>query len=278
MHLIAGVDEIASETQVSEGWTYAVFPHASIQALDQAVSGGSVKSFHGKKFKQTQAAEYELFLKAIRAELEKEPNSRMLFTLQDLSWKNKFVPFAKRLISGALKNVGVLDPSIIQIAEHLFPGVVKLQGLICGMSWCSIEIEVDSDSVSEKLRNSAANFGAVSVPTANLLSAAYGAYRNTVFRTSPVMVHGGIKVLKDAKSRAIQAADVFGNFALSFLFFKLGDTSNKRAAKAKIFENVFGDVLDTSKIHSSVALFNANDIKIINPGGFTLSVSLVASG
>lgn len=240
------------------------------------MSGGSVKSFQGKKFKQTQAAEYEVLLKAIRAELVKEPTSLMLFTIQDLSWKKQFVPFAKRLISGAMKNDGVSDPSVIKIAEHLFLGVIYLQRLIQGRNLCSIELKVDSDSVSEKLKNSAANFGAVSVPTANLLSGAYEAYRKEVFPTSPVMARGGIRVLKDAKSRAIQAADVSGNFALSFLFAKLGHTSKPRAAKAQIFENAFEDLLDTSKIHSAVALAGANDIQLINPGGFTLSVGLVA--
>lgn len=275
--LIIGADEVASETQVSAGWAYAVFPAASIQAIDKNVMGGSVKSFHGRKFKQAEAAEYAAFLKAVRAELEKEPKSLMLFTLQSLSWKNQFVPFAERLISGAMKNVGVSEPAVVQIAEHLFPGIIYLQRLLQERRSCVIELEVDSDSVSEKLKSSMANFGVVSVPTSRLLTAAYDAYRKEVFPDSPAIARDGIRALRDAKSRAIQAADVFGNFALAYLFRMLGHTSKSRAAKAQLFENAFGDILDISNLPGAVKLSGANDIEIVRPGGLTLVIGLQAA-
>lgn len=259
---------------MSAGWAYAVFPDASIQAINKALLGSSVKSFHGKKFKQSEAAEYAAFFKAVRVELEKEPDSLMLFTLQSLSWKSQFVPFAERLIAGAMKNVGVSEPAVIQIAEHLFPGIIYLQRLIQGRRSSLIELEVDSDSVSEKLKSSMANFGSVSVPTSRLLTAAYNAYRKEVFPDSPAIAREGIHALRDAKSRAIQAADVFGNFALAYLFRMLGHTSKSRAAKAQLFESAFGDVLDTSKLPGAVRLCGNNDIEIVKPGGLTLSIGL----
>jgi len=272
MHLIAGADETASETQLSEGWTYAVFPQASINTIDKAVTSCGVKTFHGKEFKVSQAHDYELFLKVIRQELEKSADARLFFTLQNLSWKNTFLPFCQRLISGSMKQVGVNDPSAIKVAEHLFPGLICLQRLLNGLSSCSIEIEVDSDSISKLLHSSAASFSGCSVPTAQLLSAAYEGYRKKVFRKSPALVSGGIRALDDANSRIIQAADVFGNFALSYVFYHLGKRTKNRTAKTTIFTNVFGDILDPSQISNSVQLVGANDIQLINAGGYTLSV------
>jgi len=98
MNWVAGVDEVASETQMSEGWTYAVLPDVAISAIDSAVSSCSVKTFHGKKFKKAQAADYETFLAVARAELLNHQNAFLTFTLLEISWKTQFLGFASRLI------------------------------------------------------------------------------------------------------------------------------------------------------------------------------------
>src|SRR5438046_2461392 len=107
MKLIAAVDEFASETQLSEGWTYALLPESSVMSIDAAVSGCTVKSFHGKKFKKSEEADYRTFLKAVRRELEQSSPSLLIGTLLDPSWKKTLVPFAKNLISGAFAIAGV---------------------------------------------------------------------------------------------------------------------------------------------------------------------------
>jgi hypothetical protein len=278
MHLIAGIDEIGSETQLSEGWTYALFSEAGIKAIDAAVAKCAVKTFHGKKFKKCEADDYGLFLKAIRQEVEKSVESILLFTLQDLTWKSKFVPFAKRLIAGSMKNIGATDQSSITIAEHLFPGLICLQRLTKGRPSCSIEVKIDSDSISKQLTKSANLFSGHSVATSNLLSAAYEAYRKRLFPTSPKIVDGGISVLTDANSRIVQVADVFGNFALSYLFFHLGHPSKTRAIKAKVFDEVFGELLDPKQVSSAASLVGDNDIQLKKAGGYTLSIELEQNG
>jgi hypothetical protein len=45
MRMLAGIDEIASETQVSEGWTYSLFSLGSVTAIDHAVSSCTVQHF-----------------------------------------------------------------------------------------------------------------------------------------------------------------------------------------------------------------------------------------
>jgi hypothetical protein len=84
--LQAGVDEIASETQVSEGWTYAVLPSASVSGINAAVASGTVKHFHGKKFKKAQASDYQALLAAARKEVEASEDGFLAFTLLETSW------------------------------------------------------------------------------------------------------------------------------------------------------------------------------------------------
>jgi hypothetical protein len=71
MEVLAAVDEVALETQRSEGWTYAIFPLASVNAMDAAVKNCRVERFHGKRSKKSEAADYRVLLTAARRELER---------------------------------------------------------------------------------------------------------------------------------------------------------------------------------------------------------------
>lgn len=272
MHLLAGIDEIGSETQVSEGWTYAIFPKASVMSIDATVSQCATKHFHGKEFEVRQANDYRSLLRAARLELEKSDGALLVFSLLETSWKAKFKGFAERLISGAMRNVGVVDAKAISVAEHLFPGLITIQRLVENLPGKSIEVEIDSDKISEQLGTSVPQVSGCSMPTAKMLKTAYEAYRQEVFPHSPALVDGGLRVLNDANSRSIQIADVFGNFALNYLFVSLGKTSNRRATKAKIFEDVFGDMLDASQVVLATKLVGNNDIQLKKPGGYTLRI------
>lgn len=269
---IAGVDEIASETQVSEGWTYAVLPDAAVSAIDSAVANCNVKAFHGKKFKKSQKADYEKFLSAARSELLKHQNSFLSFTLLEISWKNQFLAFANRLVDGGIQGAGVTDPYALAIAKHLFPGLITFQRLAASANLAAIEIEIDSDDISKKLAQSNFSVKGKSIPTAKLLGWAYEAHRKKQFPASPTLGAGGIRALTDAKSRAIQVADVFGNFALSYIFIQLGHTSKTRKMKAEIFERVFGGEITPGPISTAAKLSGAtkNDIELTQPGGLTL--------
>lgn len=272
MSWVAGVDEVASETQMSEGWTYAVFPDVAIAAIDSAVSGCSVKTFHGKKFKKAQKADYETFLASVRNELLQHQNSFLTFTLLEASWKNDFLGFANRLITGGIQGAGVNDPDALAIADHLFPGLATFQRLTCCANLPVIDIEIDSDDISKKLAQSSISTKGQSIPVAKLLGWAYEAYRKQQFPTSPVLGTRGIQALSDAKSRVIQVADVFGNFALSYIFIQLGHTSTTRKVKAEIFERVFSNEITPGPILSAAKLseLNRNDIELTQPGGLTL--------
>jgi hypothetical protein len=269
---VAGVDEIASETQISEGWTYAVFPDVAISAINDAVSGYGVKVFHGKKFKTAQEAEYEGFLAAARNELLKHQNSFLTFTLLDKSWKTEFLEFSDRLISRGMKSAGVNDPNAIKIAKHLFPGLITFQRFMANANLATIDIEIDSDEISKKLEHCNIPIKGQFTSSAKLLGWAYEGHRKQQFPTSPALGSDGIRALADAKSRVIQVADVFGNFALSYIFVQLGATSKTRTMKADIFERVFSKEITPGPILSSAKLSGPtmNDIELTHSGGLRL--------
>jgi hypothetical protein len=272
MHLVGASDEIASETQLSEGWTYAVLTGAALNKIDSAVASCSVKHFHGKKFKPSQESDYCALLSSAREQLQKTPGTRLLFTLNDLQWKATLIPFTKNIIDSALKNVGITDPTATKVAKHLFPGLITFQRLTRGSPGASIEVEVDSDNISKLLGTTNVAVKGLSLPLTRILTAAYEGYRKQQFPDSPQLT-GSLRALDDATSRCIQVADVFGNFALSRLFVELGQSSRTRDSKARIFDDVFGDIVDVKSAAASVALSSPNDIQILQNGAFTLEIA-----
>jgi hypothetical protein len=272
MHLTAGVDEVASETQLSEGWTYAVLPADAVQRIDAAVTACHVSHFHGKEFRRDHAADYETLLVAGRGELERSDTPFLTFTLLEKSWKGEFVPFGKRLISDAMQQVGVTAPGAIKIAEHLFPGLMTLQRFADNREHDSIEVEIDSDDISKNLGDSSVTIAGKSIETARLLAAGYEGYRRNRFPKSPQLGGAKIRALDDAQSRVIQLADVFGNFALAYVFVRLGLATSGRVAKAEILQRVFGEALKPASIAEAAELVG-NDIQLKHPGGWTLRIS-----
>lgn len=276
---IAGVDEIASETQMSEGWTYAILPGVAVSAIDSAVSGCSVKTFHGKKFKKSQEADYEKFLSKTRSELLKHENSFLSFTLLDISWKSQFLDLTNRLTDEGMQGAGVNDPDALAIAKHLFPGLITFQRITANMNLAEIDIETDSDDISKNLTQSSVSIRGQSIPAAKLLRWAYEGYRKKQFPSSPALSAGGIQALTDTKSRPIQVADVFGNFALSYIFIQLGHKSKTRKVKAEIFERVFSSEITPAPILSAAKSSGAtmNDIELTQPGGLTLRLEIIGT-
>lgn len=275
MKFVAAVDEVASETQLSEGWTYVLFPESSVTSIDAAVSGCTIRSFHGKKFKKAEAPEYRTLLNAVRREFQQTAPSLLVSTLLDTSWKNELVPFGERLISNAFALANLTEPEAIQIGAHLFPGLITLQRLIDRVQGPLLKIEIDSDNISKKLRLATVEVGKQSLAVSKLLTTAYNAYRKKQFPRSPKLEPGGLFAVKDARSRVVQVADVFGNFTLAYAFVKLGNTSKTRVVKATILEDVFGDILDPSSIRDACKLVGDNDIQLNYSGGFTLRLGQV---
>jgi hypothetical protein len=270
--LLAAVDEIATETQLSEGWTYCVLPATAFASIQAALRNTSVTHFHGKRFKTPDEAAYRALLSEARRQIEQADRYLLSFTLLDLTWKNQFVGFMERLLGGSMKLAGVSDETCVRIAQRLFPGLATLQRLTSSFPTGEVmDIDLDSDSFTEKINKLDITVNGRSIEAARILAAAYRAHGNLLFPGSPALGSGGIRVISDTKSLPVQVADVFGNFALSYLFCALGDTSTKRALKASIFSDAFGDLLKDIDPTTNATL-KCNDIELGGNGPLTLEL------
>lgn len=276
--LVAGIDEVATERQLLEGWTYYILPEGELGAFEKAIQGiavSSTRAFHGKKFKKAQATEYEAFLRALRAAVEQSGGpARAVFTLNETSWKAQLLPHLSALVTTALRENGLPEEDALPILTKLFPGLATLQRLVAPVgSDYSLRLEIDQDDVTRALPSTVLSVQGGQLPLERVLVALYRGYRARLFPESPSLLDlGGVTVLRDGQSRLIQAADVFGNFAMSYALHHLGDPSTTRAVKADVFARVFGDVVSPGMV-TSAAVLQGNEMTSNQAGALTLVVS-----
>lgn len=274
--LIAGLDEIATETQKSEGWCYFCIPETEYLKFEtevKALLSGTTKltSFHGKKFKADQANEYEQFFRIIRRYAENSVPTILSCTLNSENWKQKFLKFCDRITTNVFTQVGVTNQDLITVCKQLTPGLFSFMRLINHFGNTNeLVMEVDSDSLKENYPNLDTIIKGNKFTADFLMTLLYNAYRKFQFANSPKLSANGISVLKDQYSFAIQAADVIGNFSTSYVYYKLGNTSKTRILKGQIFEKVFGDKYGLENFSSSVRLVGQNDLELLIEGGFTM--------
>jgi hypothetical protein len=135
-------------------------------------------------------------------------------------------------------------------------------------------MEFDQDDEKKKLNELFHSVGGVNIPASNYLAAAGNAYRNLRVADAPTITSGGIQVVRDSRSPLVQAADVLGNFALSWLFTKLGDVSKKRIERAKAFEAVFRDTMNSFDPQAHLVQ-EGNDLRLRNEGQVRLRIHWV---
>lgn len=275
MTWLAGVDDVGSQTQLSEGWAFAILPRSAVSRIDAAVSSLAPAVFHGKEFKPKRDTDsYKRFLEEVRSEVAANPGAQLTFTLQEMTWKNQMRSSVNTVISQAFHNASVPDPNAVKVIQKLFRGLITLQRLTVGSTATALTIELDEDSISTNLATGVITRGQQVTPTARVLQRLYETYRNNYFPSSPEL-GAGIVTVNDADSRIVQAADVFGNFALAYIFVELGHTTTGRKKKADIFSEVFKDDLPPSDvIRSNVVLAGPGneDIQLAHQGGLTLSI------
>jgi hypothetical protein len=136
----------------------------------------------------------------------------------------------------------------------------------------TIEIEIDRDSVTEKFNVTTFEAHGKAIPAELILRSAYRTYRKIVFRDSPDVADPGIRIVRDSKSVIVQAADVVGNFAMSYAFMELGRPSKKITEKGQIFGRVFGDLIQGTDI-KAMARLKGRDLELVSPGAVTLHIS-----
>lgn len=273
--LLVGLDEVATQNQLSSGWTFAILDSLQWKTVDASRhkdAKGKPMVYHGKKFTQADEQAYRTFLKALRRAAENSNPSLLAFSILDTSMLTALIPMLQRVVHASLVSVGARQPAPIRILQRLFPGLAMLQRLTSSLTGSNeIAIQIDQDNVTKAFATSSVQVNGRSVSLPDLAAKLYEAHRKLQFSSSPVLATSGVAVLADSKSVAVQAADVFGNFAMAFARVHLGDTSARLALKACIFHDAFGDLINTSLLESSAKL-RGPDVELLRPGALTLKI------
>jgi hypothetical protein len=269
--LSVGIDDLATEMQLSEGWTFFLIEKELVNEFSEKakiiLDKICIDSFHGKKYKRRFKTSYLEFLELCREYSEKSSVSLISVVLQDLNWKNQYVPFTKRVIKNVLSNNDINEPEILASSQKLVAPLFSLQAQTNNLSHSfNIEILVDSDSITESFDNLSIELtkpqGSITITSKKLLSFIYNGYRNLQFPNSPTLIKEGISVKPDESSFLIQASDIIGNFCLSYIKKKLGYTSKTINQKAELFSRVFGDKFDDIDLNNVLEITSSNEIKL----------------
>ena len=172
-----------------------------------------------------------------------------------------------------MTKIGAANLELVDITKLFVAPLFTLQRMTQNfITPTYISIEVDSDDIKEKYDGVMTKIQGFDFGADFLLEHFYNIYRRMQFPKSPELIKGGVTVLKDHKSLLIQAADVIGNFALSYIYYRLGNTSKKRIIKGQIFEEIFGDRFAAVDIVKDIELLGDNDLKLKFDGAFTLQL------
>lgn len=269
--ILAGIDDLATEKQLSEGWSYFVIEKEFLKEFsrkaEKLLTNTKLNSFHGKNYKRRFRDNYLNFLKLCREYTEKSNISILSVILQDENWKNKFIPFTERVIKNVYGNNNINYPEIITSSQKLAAPLFTLQNLTKSFSSdYHIDVSIDCDQITESFDNLnieiSRPLGNIKMTSKKILSIIYNGYRKIQFPNSPILNKNGISVKPDENSYLIQAADIIGNFSLSYIMKKLGKKSITIDAKSEIFSIVFGDKFDDIDLSDVFEVTNSNEIKL----------------
>jgi hypothetical protein len=274
--LSVGIDEIATETQLSSGWCYFLIRNNELanmkSEVDALLQTANLRSFHAKKFIQSETTHYEQFLRIIRKYIQQSNPSILSSILNNPSWNDEYIRFCEKLFSEVLRNVGANSSDFINVLKRFVPPLFQLQSLTRNLEGqYEFFIEIDSDDVKERYPFLKTKIKDHDFNSSFFIEKFFNHYRNRQFPGSPRLAKDGLQVMKDQKSILIQAADTIGNFSNAYIFYKLGNKSKKRVLKAKIFNNVFGDRFSHVDFNNEIEIVNNNDLRLKKDGAFTLA-------
>jgi len=277
IRVVTGIDDIGTMGAKSEGWTLFSFSESLLEEFvnkaQEVLSESKLKSFHGKEFKRKKIHFYKEFLSLVRFILEKDHNSFICCTLSDEEWKESFREFCENCICGALQDSGITDEKFIEsstkLALPLFTYMRKSSQLIKADL---TNIHLDSDSMLKRISSTELLVNNKEVSPNDVIFSSLNTYRKLRFSDAPEITRGGIHVLNDEDSFVIQAADMFGNFSTAYAAKELGYDSKTNNLKAGAFFDVFGDLIDSSKLKDMVELID-NEVSLKDSGAFNFTIS-----
>ncbi len=247
--LAAGLDDIATERQLTSGWSFIVLPKAEAAqfgAQAQLLLPSGVSEFHGKALKYQDASHcqaYENFLSLLRNTAETAPACLLACSLNDQTWHSQLTSFAGRIVASVLATLGVTDSGIVSGAADAAPALFTLLRLLKTPSATVSSIDIDQNTNTGRFASRTVVVQGRSVPATGLLSQLIDAYRVQQFPQSPEIDRSGISIVDSSTSFLVQAADALGNFSMNYLIRNLAPTSPGRTKKAQIFDKVFHDLI-----------------------------------
>lgn len=263
LELVAGLDDIATETQLTSGWSFVVLPKKeasqfSAQARKLLPSG--VTEFHAKELKYKNSSEcraYSDFLSLLRKTAEATPGSLLASSLNDQNWHADLTSFADRLVVGTFASLGITDKAVADGAKDAAPSLFTLQRLLNSPSLTSAVVhllEIDHNTTTANFASQTVAIKGGSLPATRLLAILAEGYRKHQFPRSPALDRSAVAIVDSSTSFLVQAADVLGNFSMNYLIRKLAPTTPGRTAKAQIFESVFHDLLPQTQFGQLASL------------------------
>ncbi|MCX5690271.1 MAG: hypothetical protein NTV94_10910 [Planctomycetota bacterium] len=255
-----GIDEIATETQECSGYTMFSLPDAQVakfatsakQILDRHPE---LHSFHGKKYKQHFEPAYREFLQLIRETTGVSLQAGCANSLLARSALEELDGYADRLLSTSLSKARVpLNPALKIVKPYALRLFVLARDLRELGPRIVATIHMDESEELALLSTVTHSVGHVPIRAGLLLKAIYNTFAQKRYPNAPQLLDDGVHVMKDNKSFLIQAADVLGNFSMNHVFVRVGKGSKSREAKARLIEEVFGDLIDPIDLAGTITL------------------------
>jgi hypothetical protein len=287
MKYSVGIDEAASMTQIVNGWSFIVFPDNSLNDFEKSAQDildkSKLKSFHGKEFKRRKKQYYIDFMNLIKNHSEQHKGSFIGFVLNSEKWEEEYKEFYTNLVSTVYQGVGVEDANAIKIAQKLIGALMQLQYRMSSYKFLdddSFLIQIDTDTIKNKFDSEERVINIQSdlkllipqskVTDSFLLLQLYNNYKGKFFPKTPNCEQ--ITPFHDEDSFIIQAADIFGNFALAYIFYSLGKRSKTLEQKVEIFNEVFGDDVKDIDFVNSISIIG-EDLKLKQDGLATIAIT-----
>ena len=274
-----GVDEIGTETQKCDGFTFFCLPEAHVHDFTQdtqnILKAAGLDGFHGKQFRPKHAKAYQDFLALAFNYMRKLPQSFAACRLFTPVVKAELGAFCDRVTAGAIgKSLGAGHASIPIIQPYFLP-LACLAVLSRELAPdVQMHVEMDSHTSLKDLNQAVHQVAGVPIEAATLLKGLYNGYAKGLHPRTPLLPDDGVIVLEDEASALIQAADVIGNFAVAHIFVRLGMATTGRAAKAKIIEAVAGDEINAFDPTGKIAV-SGQDLVLGTDGSVTFRVAWV---
>jgi hypothetical protein len=274
--LACGCDDVKTEKALTAGWTFFVLPEpavAEFSAKAARLLPSGRTEFHAKEMnRQTESRAYEKFLELIKDTIAAHPYAFVRTIGANMSWRQEFGGFAERVAKSAVQAAGGHGADTDRLLTELAPPVWTLQRLIRRVGkQVRLDLDLDQDTILEKLALSKTAFGTVEISTSRLLAVICNTYSARQFPMAPRFSPDGstIAVKTGDKSFLIQAADVVGNFALANCAVNLGLPTPGRLAKSEIFERVFGPT--PARDLAQLARLAGNEIEALLDGELQFS-------